>query len=135
MEDDVDGAVVDGRDEGAEGGAEAECDGVSEGDAEVADGEAEGEAACSPENAPEDGVVDAGGGRGVEDAEEIRDEEGGEDDWRDDPGGEALDKPVDLPRPALDAAEGDEVGGGGETADPVIDDADERIGSHEASFW
>ena len=90
-------AVVDGRDEGAEGGAEAEGDGVSKSDAEVADGEAEGEAACSPEDAPEDGVVDAGCGRGVEDAEEIGDEETGEDDGRYDPGGESLNEPVDLP--------------------------------------
>ena len=67
-----------------------------------------------------------------EDAEEVRDEEGGEDERGDDPGGEALDEPVDLPGPALDSAEGDEVGGGGEAADPVIDDADERIWSHES---
>jgi len=79
--------------------------------------------------------VDAGGGRGAEDAEEVWDEEAGEYDGRDDPRGEALDKPVDLPRPTLDGAEGDEVGGGGEAADPVKDDADERIRSQVASFW
>ena len=59
----------------------------------------------------------------MKDAEEVRDEDGGEDDGRDDPCGEALDDPVDLPRPAPDATEGDEVRGGGETADPVEDDA------------
>ena len=63
----------------------------------------------------------------MEDAEEIGDEKAGEDDWCDDPGGESLDEPVNLPRPALDAAEGDEVGGGGETSNPVEDDAEKRI--------
>lgn len=138
VEDGVDGAVVDGRDEGAEGGAEAEGDGVTEGDAEVADGEAEGEAAYAPEDSPEEGITDGvavGVGVGLaEDAEEVGDEDGGEDDGGYDPRGEALDEPIDLPRPALDAAEGNEVGGGGEAADPVIDDTDERIWSHEASF-
>ncbi len=133
VEDFAELAVVDGRDDGAEGGAEAERDGVSEGDAEVADGEAEGDAADSPENAAEERVVNGGGVSGVdlvEDAEEIGDEEGAEDERSDDPGGEALDEPVDLPRPALDAAEGDEVGGGGEAADPVEDDAEKRIWTH-----
>ena len=84
VEDGEELSVEDGRDDGAEGGAEAEGDGVSEGDAEVADGEAEGEAADSPENAPEDGVVDAAGVLrvgGVEDAEDVGDEEVGEDEW------------------------------------------------------
>ncbi len=67
-------------------------------------------------------------------AKEVRDEDAGEEGGGDDPGGEALDEPVDLPRPALDAAEGDEVGCGGETADPVKDDADKRIRSHESSL-
>ena len=116
-------AVEDGRDDGAEGGAEAEGDGVAEGDAEVADGEAEGDSTYSPEDAPEDGVVDGGVGRGVEDGGEMGDEEPGEERWGDEPGGDALDDPVDLPRPALDAAEGDEVSGGAEAADPVEDDA------------
>jgi len=97
MEDGVDGAVVDGRDQGSEGGAESEGDGVSEGDAEIADGQAEGEAADPPERSVEEGVVDAGGGRGVEDANEVRDKEGGEEERGDDPCGEALDEPVDLP--------------------------------------
>lgn len=138
MEDGVHLAVVDGRDDGAEDHTEAEGDGVSEGEAEIADGEAEGESADSPEDAPEDGVVDAAGVGDigcVQDAERVRDEDAGEDDGRDDPGGEALDEPVDFPRPALNAAEGDEVGGGGEAADPVEDDADERIGSHVSSCW
>jgi len=97
VHDDVDGAVIDWGNEGAEGGAEAESDRVSEGDAQVADGEAEGEAADSPEDSPEEGVVDAGGGGGVEDAEEVWNEEAGEDERCDDPRGEALDEPVDLP--------------------------------------
>ncbi len=137
VEDGEELAVEDGGNDGAEGGAEAEGDGVSEGDAEVADGEAEGEATGSPEDAPEDGVVDAAGVLsvgGVKDGEEVRDEDAGEEGGGDDPGGETLDEPVDLPRPALDAAEGDEVCGGGETADPVIDDADKRIRSHESSL-
>ena len=137
VEDGEDLPVKDGRDDGAEGGAETEGDRISEGDAEIADGEAEGEAAGSPEDAPEDGVIDAAGvlgEGGVEDAEEVGDEQRGEDDRREDPCGEALDEPVDLPRPALDAAEGDEVGGGGETSNPVEDDAEKRIWSHLASL-
>ena len=129
--------MVDGGDDGAESGAETEGDGVSESDAEIADGEAEGEAACSPEDSPEDGVVDAAGIlsiSGVENAEEVWDEDPCEDDWRDDPCGETLNEPVDLPRPALDAAERDEVGGGGEASNPVKDDAKKRIWSHESSF-
>lgn len=133
VHDGVDLASVDGRDQRAEGGAEAERDGVAQGDAEVADGEAEGEAADSPERAEEKGVEAVGRMRGVgrvQDAGEVGDEDVGEDYGRDYPGGEALNEPVDLPRPALDGAEGDEVRGGGETADPVINDADKRIGSH-----
>ena len=133
VEDRVDGAIVDGWDEGSEGSAEAEGDGVAEGEAEVADGEAEGETADAPEGSPEEGVVDAGGGGFVKDAEEVGDEEGGEDDGGDDPCGEALDEPVDLPRPAPDAAEGNEVGGGCETADPVKDDSEKRIWPHVTS--
>ena len=71
---------------------------------------------------------------GVQDARKVGNEDVSEDDGRDDPGGKALDEPVDLPRPALDGAEGNEVSGGGEAADPVIDDADKRIGSHETSL-
>ena len=123
VEDGVDGAVVDGWDEGSEGGAETEGYGVAEGETEVADGEAEGDAADAPEDAPEKGVVDAGGRGFAKDADELRDEDEGEDEWGDNPCGEALDDPVDLPRPAPDATEGDEVRGGGETADPVEDDA------------
>ena len=44
----------------------------------------------------------------------------------------ALNEPVDLPRPALDSAKGNEVGGGGEAANPVIKNADKRIRSHIA---
>ncbi len=126
MQDGAELSVHDGRDDGAEGGAEAERDGVAEGDAEVADGEAEGDAADAPEDAEEQRELEGVGVLRVdlaEDAEEVGDEEAAEDEGRDDPGGEALDEPVDLPRPALDAAEGDEVGGRGEAADPVIDDA------------
>ena len=57
------------------------------------------------------------------------DEEPGEERRGDEPGGDALDDPVDLPRPALDAAEGDEVRGGAEAADPVEYDAKKRIWS------
>ena len=100
VDDGEDLPVEDGRDDGAEGGAEAEGDGVSEGDAEIADGEAEGEAAGSPEDALEDGVIDAARVLrvgGVEDAEEVGDEQRRKDYGRDDPCGEALDEPVDLP--------------------------------------
>lgn len=118
--------VIDRGDDRPEGGAKAKGDGVSESDAEIADGEAEGEAAGSPENSPEDGVIDAAGILrigGVEDSEDVGDEEPGEDDRRHNPRGEALNKPVDLPRPTLDAAEGDEVSGRGEASYPVKDDA------------
>src|SRR5665213_366098 len=67
---------------------------------------------------------------GVQDAREVWYEDVGEDYGRDDPGSKALHEPVDLPRPTLDGAEGNKVCGGGEAADPVIDDADKRIGSH-----
>ena len=130
-------AVVDGRDEGAKEGAEAEGDGVSEGDAEVADGEAEGDSADSPQYAKEKGVAEIiGVGRVglMHDAGEVGDEDVGEDEGRDDPGGESLDDPVDLPRPTLDAAEWDEVSGGAEAANPVEDDAKKRIRSQDASL-
>lgn len=126
-------AGVDGRDQRTEGSAEAEGNGVAEGDAEIADSEAEREAANSPECAEEEGVeaVRGMGGVGrVKDAREVGHEDISENHRSDDPGGKALDEPVDLPRPALDGAEGNEVGGGGEAADPVINDADKRIGSH-----
>ena len=123
MEDGVDGAVIDGWNEGSEGGAKAQGDGVTEGKAEITDGEAEGDAADAPEDSPEKCVVDAGGGGFAKDVDDVGDEDEGEDERGDDPRGETLDEPVDLPRPAPDATEGDEVGGGGETADPVIDDA------------
>ncbi len=118
--------MEDGRDDGSEGGAEAERDGVSEGDAEVADGEAEGDSSDSPEHAEEEREDDIFGVFGVglaQDSKEVRHEDGAEDDGCDDPGGEALDEPVDLPRPALDSTKRNEVGGGGEAADPVVDHA------------
>ena len=111
--------------------------GISEGDAQIANGEAEGDAADSPEDAEEEGVLHVAGVAGVdgaEDAEDVGDEDGGQDGGRDDPGGEALDGPVDLPRPALDSAEGDKVGGGAEAANPVEDDAEKRIRFQEASL-
>jgi len=64
----------------------------------------------------------------------VRHEDRCEDDGCDDPRGETLDEPVDLPRPALDAAEGDEVSGGGEASNPVKDDAKKRVWSHESSI-
>src|ERR1700733_1051673 len=137
MEDSSELPVSDGRNDGPEGCAEAERDSVAERDAEVADGETEGDAPDSPENSEEEGEPDVFGVGEValmDDTEEIGDEDGAEKGGRDDPRGEALDEPVDLPRPALDAAEGDEVGGGGETSDPVIDDADKRIRSQGATF-
>jgi hypothetical protein len=70
----------------------------------------------------------------MHDGGEMGDEQAGEDGRGDDPGGEALDDPVDLPRPALDAAEGDKVGGGAEAADPMEDYAEKRIGSQDASL-
>jgi hypothetical protein len=137
MEDGSELTVRDGGNDGAERGAETEGDGVSERDAEVADGEAEGNAADSPENSEEKGEPDVSGVGEVDlmdDAEEVGDKDGTENNGRDDPCGEALDEPVNLPRPTLDAAEGDEVGSGGEPSDPVKDDADKRIRSHEASL-
>jgi hypothetical protein len=68
------------------------------------------------------------------DAKDIGNEETGKYDRGDDPCCEALDKPVDLPGLALDAAERNEICGGGETADPVKDDADKRVGSHNTSL-
>ena len=70
----------------------------------------------------------------MQDAGEVGDEDVGEHGRGDDPRGEALDDPVDLPRPALDAAEGDEVGGGAEAADPVEDDAEKWIRSQGTSL-
>jgi hypothetical protein len=66
----------------------------------------------------------------VEDAEEIRDEESSQHDRRDEPRRNSLDEPVDLPGPSLDPAKGNKVGSGGEAAEPVIEYADKRIGSH-----
>ena len=138
VQDGVNGAIVDGWYQGAERSAEAKSDGVAESDAEITDGEAEGEAAHAPERSPEKCVAD-GMARGVgmdlaEDAEDVGNEDRSKYDRGDDPCCEALDKPVDLPGPALDAAERDKVCGGGETADPVKDNADKRVGSHDTSF-
>jgi len=137
VENDSELPMSDRRNDSAERGAKAECDGVSEGDAEIADGETKGDAADSPENSEEEGEHDVFGVGDVDlvnDSKEVGDEDRAEDNRRDDPCGEALDEPVDLPRPALDAAKGDEVGGGGETSNPMIDNADKRIRSHEASL-
>ncbi len=126
-------AGIDGRDQSAEGSAETKGDGITEGDAKIADGKAEGEAADAPERAEEKSVEAVGrmcGVGGVEDVGQVGDEDVGEDYRCDDPGGEALNEPVNLPRPAFDGAEGNKVGGGGEAADPVINDADKRIGTH-----
>jgi hypothetical protein len=57
------------------------------------------------------------------DAEDVGNEEIGKYDRGDDPCCEALDKPVDLPGPALDATKWDEVGGGAEAPNPMKDDA------------
>ena len=134
MKDGSDGAIIDGWDESAEGGAETEGDGVAESEAKITDGETEGESADAPEDSPEKGVVNAGGRGFAKNADEVGNEDEGEDEWGDDPCGEALDDPIDLPRPAPDATEGDEVGGGGETAYPVVDNAEKRIWSHVASL-
>ena len=60
---------------------------------------------------------------GVQDAPDVGDEDAGQQRGGDDPGGEALNGPVDLTGPTLDSTERDEVRGGTEATDPVEDDA------------
>jgi hypothetical protein len=66
------------------------------------------------------GLVDGGLKSRLEDAGEVWNEQAGENDRCDDSGGKALDKPVDLPGPALDAAEREEIRRGREAPDPVV---------------
>jgi hypothetical protein len=65
----------------------------------------------------------------AENFEEVRNKKAGENERGDNPRGKTLDEPIDLPRPSLDASEGDEIGSRGKAADPVVDDADEWIWS------
>ena len=71
---------------------------------------------------------------GVKDGGDVGNEDPCENDGRYDPRGETLDEPIDLPRPALDAAEGDEVRGGGKASNPMKDDAKKGVWSHESSI-
>jgi hypothetical protein len=66
------------------------------------------------------GLVDGGLKSRLEDAGEVWNEQAGEKDRSDDSGGKALDEPVDLPGPALDAAEREEIRRGRQAPDPVI---------------
>jgi hypothetical protein len=119
-------AVVDRRNNGAESGAEPERNRITQPQSEVADGETEGQTSHAPQQAPEHRPEDIASGRearGVQDVKRMRHEDQRQHRRRDQPRGHALDDPVDLPRPALDAAEGDEVRGGAEAADPMKDDA------------
>ena len=127
VQDGVDLTRVDGRDECAECGAKSEGDGIAECDAEITDGKAEGKAADAPERAHEDGVANGRARRGGEHVPQVRHQQRRHEERRDDPGGESLHDPIDLKRPALDAAKRDKVGGRGEAADPVIDDAEKGV--------
>ena len=114
-------------DKGSESGTEAERNGVAERDAEIADAETEEEAADAPHGSPEPGVE---GDAAVDTAEyghDVWDEGCGEEDGDDDPAKNALDNPVDLPRPALDSAEGKVATRGGKSAGPMIENAQKRI--------
>jgi hypothetical protein len=54
-------------------------------------------------------------------------EQQGKHRGRDNPGSEALNDPVDFPGPPLDGPERNEVTGGGQPADPVIENSNQRI--------
>ena len=118
--------VVDGWNERSEEGAKSKRDGIAEGDAKVSDGEAKRNATDAPKDPEEERIAQVIGvcriGL-VHDAGEMGNEEVPKNRGCNDPCGEALNDPVDLPRPALDSAEWNEVSGGAEAADPVEDDA------------
>ena len=61
--------------------------------------------------------------------EEVWNQDASQNDRGDDPGSESLDDPVNLPGPATNSTEGNEIGSGGEASNPVINDAYKRIWS------
>lgn len=80
--------------------AKSQSDGVSESQAKITDGEAKDEAAYAPKDSPENGEEDAAvivRVGGMEDSDGVRNEDAGEAEGSDNPGGESLDEPVDLP--------------------------------------
>src|SRR5580658_4942619 len=104
-------AAEDRRHQGAEGGTKSERDRVSESDAKVTNRQAEGESANPPHYPPDTGIGDTGGRGFMKNGKEIRDQQQGQDRGRDDPGGNALNDPVNFPRPAPDSAKWNEIAG------------------------
>ena len=123
-------ALEEGRDDGAEDGAEAEGQGVAQRQAQVAHGQAEGQAADTPQNAQQVGPEEAAG-RGAAKTSSSRGEvSAGRDPWRDDPAEDAADEPVQLPGPAAHLLVGKVEASGGQAAEGVQEDAEERLGVH-----
>ncbi len=64
------------------------------------------------------------------------DQQQGQHHGGDEPRSDALDNPVNFPGPTLDSPKRDEIAGGGEAADPVIDNANEWVRTHtHLSSW
>ena len=102
---------------------------------EVAHGEAEGQPAQAPHGAPEPGPPEGRGGGLAQHAQQVPRVDGGQDPGGDDPAEEAPDQPVDLPGPLLHPPVGDVEAARGEAAEPVEEDAEERVRRHsEASL-
>jgi hypothetical protein len=109
---------------------EAQGDGIAETEAKVPDGQAEGETTHAPQRSPQQSEANAAGRGEMENLENPWHEQSGDKGRSEQPRSHALDDPVNLPRPALDSTEGDEVAGGGEAAQPMKDDAQKRIRTH-----
>ena len=99
-----------GAEDGAQTGTGAEGNALAEGHTEVTHGEAEREAAHAPEDAEEDGHPDIERLIGAEQLAEAMTRghgEQGAEHGEHQPGEDALNEPVALPRPLLDLVDGD----------------------------
>ena len=126
-------AVEDRRHQRAEGGAVAEGHRHAERHPEVAHREAEGQPAQAPHGAPEPGPPERRGGGLAQHRQQVPRVDRGEDPGSDDPAEEAADQPVDLPGPLLHAPVRDVEAAGGEAAEPVEEDAEERVRLHDVA--
>ena len=66
----------------------------------------------------------------MKNVEEMGDQQKRQYHRSDEPGGNALDDPVNFPGPALDSTKWNEIAGRSEATDPVIENANKRVRTH-----
>ena len=115
------------RHQGAECGAKTEGDGISQSDPQISDRKPESKATDTPQGTPDHRMPEGLCRRVMQDTGESGYKDPGDQERSDDPCRESLDDPVNLPGPALDWPKGYEIRGRGQSSDPMIDHANERI--------